>query len=572
MPRVVLGVAGGIAAYKAAELLRLFTESGHDVQVVPTQAALKFVGEATWAALSGQPGLGRRLGRRRTRCRTCASAGGRPRGGGAGHRRPDGPGRPRARPTTCSTNVLLTARCPVVMAPAMHTEMWEHAATQANVATLRARGVVVLDPPRAGSPAPTPARAGCPSPTAIFAVVRARSWRAVGARRDLAGRRVVVSAGGTREHLDPVRFLGNRSAGRRVTRSRAGRWREAPTSRWWRRTSRCPTPPGVDVVAVASAAELRTRCWPHAGRRRRRRDGGRRGRLPAGRGRRPRSRSDDAGGVPRLIALERTADVLAELVAAPRRRRSSAGRGRLRGRDRRRRGHRARPRPRQAAPQGLRPARGQRRGPRARLRIDDNEVWMLGADGSASVPWPRAASSPSPTRSGTPSSAAARDLSRPGHRLDSPHLEPPSDSPARLPPHLEPSVVTRRLFTSESVTEGHPDKIADQISDSILDAMLEDDPQSRVAVETLITTGLVLVAGEVTTTGVRRHPRDRARADPRDRLRLVEEGLRRRVVRRLGLDRLAVARHRPGCRRRVRGARRGLAPTRSTARAPATRA
>ena len=78
-----------------------------------------------------------------------------------------------------------------------------------------------------------------------------------------------------------------------------------------------------------------------------------------------------------------------------------------------------------------------------------------------------------------------------------------------------------RLFTSESVTEGHPDKIADQISDAVLDAMLEQDPHSRVAVETLLTTGLVVVAGEVTTDRLRRHQADRPRPDPRDRLRLV---------------------------------------------------
>ena len=113
-----------------------------------------------------------------------------------------------------------------------------------------------------------------------------------------------------------------------------------------------------------------------------------------------------------------------------------------------------------------------------------------------------------------------------------------------------------RLFTSESVTEGHPDKIADQISDSVLDAMLAQDPHSRVAVETLLTTGLVVVAGEVTTTGLRRHQADRPRPDPRDRLRLLRQGLRRRVLRRDGRDRRPVGRHRPGRRQRPRGAHR----------------
>ena len=109
-----------------------------------------------------------------------------------------------------------------------------------------------------------------------------------------------------------------------------------------------------------------------------------------------------------------------------------------------------------------------------------------------------------------------------------------------------------RLFTSESVTEGHPDKICDQISDAILDAMLEQDPQARVAVETMVTTGLVHVAGEVTTERVRRDPADRARGGPGDRLHLVGDRLRRRLLRHLGVDRAAVARHR---RRRGQGAR-----------------
>ena len=111
-----------------------------------------------------------------------------------------------------------------------------------------------------------------------------------------------------------------------------------------------------------------------------------------------------------------------------------------------------------------------------------------------------------------------------------------------------------RLFTSESVTEGHPDKIADQISDSVLDALLTADPQSRVAVETLVTTGLVVVAGEVTTDEYVPVADIVRRQGARDRLRLVEEGLRRRLLRRPGRDRRAVVRHRAGRRRRLRGA------------------
>ena len=109
---------------------------------------------------------------------------------------------------------------------------------------------------------------------------------------------------------------------------------------------------------------------------------------------------------------------------------------------------------------------------------------------------------------------------------------------------------SRWTFTSESVTEGHPDKMADQISDAVLDAILAEDPKGRVACETLVTTGLAVVAGEITTDGLRRHPEDRARDDQRHRLRPRVVRLRRQHLRRDDVDRPAVARHRPGRRHR----------------------
>src|SRR4051812_43458059 len=211
--RVVLGVAGGIAAYKACELLRRFTESGHDVTVVPTDAALEFVGAATWAALSGKPVATDvwadvhevphvRIGQAAdlvvvapTTANVLAKA---------AHGLAD----------DLLTNTLLTARCPVVLAPAMHTEMWEHAATRANVATLRSRGVLVIEPAEGRLTGKDTGKGRLPDPVEIFDVcqqVLARRGAPVGL--DLSGRRVVVSAGGTREYLDPVRFLGNRSSG-----------------------------------------------------------------------------------------------------------------------------------------------------------------------------------------------------------------------------------------------------------------------------------------------------------------------------------------------------------------------
>ena len=112
------------------------------------------------------------------------------------------------------------------------------------------------------------------------------------------------------------------------------------------------------------------------------------------------------------------------------------------------------------------------------------------------------------------------------------------------------------LFTSESVTEGHPDKVADQISDGVLDAVLRDDPYGRVACETLVNTGLVVVSGEISTDDLRRHPGGRPRDDPQDRLRRRRSRLQRRLVRGAQRDRQAVARHRPGRRPGLRGAHR----------------
>ena len=126
--------------------------------------------------------------------------------------------------------------------------------------------------------------------------------------------------------------------------------------------------------------------------------------------------------------------------------------------------------------------------------------------------------------------------------------------------------MSARLFTSESVTEGHPDKICDQISDSILDAMLEQDPGSRVAVETMVTTGLVHVAGEVTTEAYVEIPKIVRDTVARDRLRLLDQGLRRRLLRRRGLDRAAEPRHRPGRRHGLREPHRWRRPARQAGR------
>jgi phosphopantothenoylcysteine decarboxylase/phosphopantothenate--cysteine ligase len=254
--RVVLGVSGGIAAYKACELLRRFTESGHDVTVVPTASALQFVGAPTWSALSGKPvatdvwtdvhavphvHIGQQADVVVVAPATADLL------ARAAHGLAD----------DLLTNTLLTARCPVVFAPAMHTEMWEHPATQANVATLRGRGAVVIEPAVGRLTGADTGKGRLPEPAEIFELVSGVLDRGADAAQDLAGRKVVVSAGGTREYLDPVRFLGNRSSGLQgYALARAAASRGAHVTLVSANVS-LPDPAGVNVVRVETTEQLR---------------------------------------------------------------------------------------------------------------------------------------------------------------------------------------------------------------------------------------------------------------------------------------------------------------------------
>ncbi|HEU5126768.1 MAG TPA: bifunctional phosphopantothenoylcysteine decarboxylase/phosphopantothenate--cysteine ligase CoaBC [Glycomyces sp.] len=207
---VVLGVSGGIAAYKACTLLRLLKEAGHDVTVVPTEAALEFVGEATWEALSGRPVASGvfsdvadvkhvRLGRRADLVAVVPATADLLARAAAG------------RADDLLTSTLLTATCPQVFAPAMHTEMWQHPATRANVALLRERGAHVVEPDSGRLTGADTGPGRLPEPEALFALLKGFLTSPA---RDLTGRRVLVTAGGTREAIDPVRFIGNHSSGR----------------------------------------------------------------------------------------------------------------------------------------------------------------------------------------------------------------------------------------------------------------------------------------------------------------------------------------------------------------------
>ena len=259
MSRIVLGVSGGIAAYKACLLLRRFSEAGHDVEVIPTANALQFVGETTWAALSGRPVPTSvtadahlvnhvRLGRDAELVVVAPATADLIARAATG------------RADDLLTNVLLTATCPVVLAPAMHTEMWLHPATRANVSVLRSRGVVVLEPAEGRLTGADSGPGRLPEPEDIeasaLAALADRSAAAAMASHDLAGRSVVVSAGGTREALDPVRFVGNNSSGLMgVAIARAAVQRGARVTLVGANLA-VDAPAGVRVLPVVSTGDL----------------------------------------------------------------------------------------------------------------------------------------------------------------------------------------------------------------------------------------------------------------------------------------------------------------------------
>ena len=228
-------------------------ESGHDVRVVPTASALRFVGAPTWEALSGHPvsdsvwddvpavphvSLGRWadlvvIAPASANVMARAAAG---------------------MSDDLLTATLLTATCPVLMAPAMHTEMWDHPATRANVATLRGRGVRVVEPAVGRLTGADTGPGRLPEPEEIARLVDAALEPVV---HDLVGRRVVIGVGGTREPLDPVRFLGNRSSGKQgFAIAERALSRGAEVTAVVGAVEAAP-PAGVRVVHVGTALEMR---------------------------------------------------------------------------------------------------------------------------------------------------------------------------------------------------------------------------------------------------------------------------------------------------------------------------
>ncbi len=262
--RIVVGVAGGIAAYKAATVVRQLTEAGHQVRVIPTESALKFVGAATFEALSGQPvqtgvfdnvaqvphvTIGQAADLVVIAPATADLL------ARATHGRAD----------DLLTATLLTARCPVLFAPAMHTEMWQHPATVDNVATLRRRGAIVLEPASGRLTGEDSGAGRLPEAGEITTFAKLLLDRHDAMPYDLAGVKLLVTAGGTREPIDPVRFIGNRSSGKQgYALARVAAQRGAEVTLIAGHTAGLIDPAGVDVVHISTAQQLRDAVSKHA--------------------------------------------------------------------------------------------------------------------------------------------------------------------------------------------------------------------------------------------------------------------------------------------------------------------
>lgn len=247
---IVVGVTGGIAAYKVCEVVRALCEIGHGVSVVPTENSLKFIGAATWEALSGRKvqtqlfesidqvvhvGIGERADLVIVAPATANFI------SRLVHGVAD----------DLLTGTLLATSAPVVLFPAMHTAMWMNPATAANVATLRERGITVI-PPAVGRLTGSSSGIGrLPEPSEIVSAALALVHE-----KDLAGRRILISAGGTRESLDPVRFIGNRSSGRQgFALATAAKARGAEVTLVVG-TTEVEAPVGLNIIRVESALEM----------------------------------------------------------------------------------------------------------------------------------------------------------------------------------------------------------------------------------------------------------------------------------------------------------------------------
>ena len=208
-PTVILGVGGGIAAYKSCDLLRRLQDLSFDVTVIPTPASLNFVGRATWEALSGHPASSEVWEAVDTVRHVALGSSGAPIL--IAPATADLVARLAAgRADDLLTNTVLASTAPKFLAPAMHPQMWQNPATVANVATLRTRGFFILDPVDGRLTGSDSGLGRLPDTAAIINAFT----EFLGAKKDFQGKRILISAGGTREPIDPVRFIGNRSSGK----------------------------------------------------------------------------------------------------------------------------------------------------------------------------------------------------------------------------------------------------------------------------------------------------------------------------------------------------------------------
>lgn len=255
-PLVVLGVTGGIAAYKSADLIRRLKDQEFDVQVVATKSALKFVGETTFAALSGNPVISdiwdQSHNVEHVQLAKKADA-------------------IVVAPATADflahlvygfandalLATLLVAKCPVILAPAMHTEMWENSATRENVATLRRRGFLVLEPAVGQLTGADQGVGRLPETNEIARVVKQVVNRnSTNLPNDLSGLNVLISAGGTREAIDPIRFIGNRASGKQGVALALTALSRGAKVTLVAANLNVSVPAGVEFVAANTAAEM----------------------------------------------------------------------------------------------------------------------------------------------------------------------------------------------------------------------------------------------------------------------------------------------------------------------------
>jgi phosphopantothenoylcysteine decarboxylase/phosphopantothenate--cysteine ligase len=264
-PLVVLGVTGGIAAYKSADLIRRLKEQDLDVQVITTKSALKFVGETTFAALSGHPVISdiwnnaHEVEHVNVAKKADAII---------------------VAPATADflahlaygfandvlLATLLVAKCPIILAPAMHTEMWENSATKENVATLRKRGFLVLDPAVGKLTGEDSGVGRLPETTEIAQVVKqVINRKNANLGKDLVGLNVLISAGGTREAIDPIRFIGNRASGKQgVALALSALSRGAKVTLVGANLS-VNVPTGVEFISANTAKEMQEQMQLRAG-------------------------------------------------------------------------------------------------------------------------------------------------------------------------------------------------------------------------------------------------------------------------------------------------------------------